>query len=307
MLKRRIGNVSLLPLHGKHPPLVRQKNFLQFSNAHSPTILLTTDVAARGLDIPQVDLVVQMDPPSDPANLVHRSGRAGRAGRKGLAVVFLHAGREEDYVHLMDVRKTPITPLVSPTVAVGPTEATAIVEQIRNTVIADRALHDKAQRGFVSWVRSYSKHQASSIFRISDLDWHDLASAWGLLKMPNMPELRQWDGDKSLGLGIDFSRYQYKDCRREEARRTAILEVDVSRLAHIKLDSTKKRAWSGKYDRKDEKERRKIRKHQKREKEEWSRKTPEERRKQADLESLIEQIKYKSDIDDGEFHGFSDS
>ena len=81
--------ISVFPLHGKHPPNVRTKNFARFVSAVTPSILLTTDVAARGLDIPSVDLVIQMDPPSDPKTFIHRCGRAGRAGRKGLAVVFL--------------------------------------------------------------------------------------------------------------------------------------------------------------------------------------------------------------------------
>ena len=88
----------LVPLHGKHQANVRQKNFNRFTTSTTPSILLTTDVAARGLDIPSVDLVVQIDPPSDPKTFIHRCGRAGRAGRRGLSIVLVHPGREEDYV-----------------------------------------------------------------------------------------------------------------------------------------------------------------------------------------------------------------
>jgi hypothetical protein len=56
-------------------------------------VLVATDVAARGLDIPEVDLVVQHHFPNDPEAYVHRSGRTGRAGRSGTAVV-LHTDRE---------------------------------------------------------------------------------------------------------------------------------------------------------------------------------------------------------------------
>ena len=65
---------TLLPLHGKHPAKARIKNLAAFANASTPSILLTTDVAARGLDIPQVDLVIQLDPPSDPKVFLHRCG-----------------------------------------------------------------------------------------------------------------------------------------------------------------------------------------------------------------------------------------
>ncbi|WP_291426395.1 helicase-related protein, partial [Deinococcus sp.] len=50
-------------------------------------VLVATDVAARGLDIPEVDLVVQFHLPQDPESYVHRSGRTGRAGRTGTAII----------------------------------------------------------------------------------------------------------------------------------------------------------------------------------------------------------------------------
>ena len=65
---------TLIPLHGKHPAKARIKNLAAFTNSSTPSILLTTDVAARGLDIPQTDLVIQIDPPSDPKAFLHRCG-----------------------------------------------------------------------------------------------------------------------------------------------------------------------------------------------------------------------------------------
>ena len=65
---------TLVPLHGKHPAKARIKNLANFTNASTPSILLTTDVAARGLEIPQVDIVIQIDPPSDPKVFLHRCG-----------------------------------------------------------------------------------------------------------------------------------------------------------------------------------------------------------------------------------------
>ena len=52
-------------------------------------VLVATDVAARGLDLPDVSLVIQADPPVNSEVLQHRSGRTGRAGRKGLAVILV--------------------------------------------------------------------------------------------------------------------------------------------------------------------------------------------------------------------------
>ena len=51
--------------------------------------LVATDVAARGIDVPDVARVIHLDPPMDPESLIHRSGRTGRAGRKGTSVMFV--------------------------------------------------------------------------------------------------------------------------------------------------------------------------------------------------------------------------
>ena len=50
--------------------------------------LIATNVAARGLDIPNVDLIIQLDPPKDPDVYVHRAGRTGRMGKTGTCITF---------------------------------------------------------------------------------------------------------------------------------------------------------------------------------------------------------------------------
>ncbi|KAI4141761.1 MAG: hypothetical protein LQ341_003441 [Variospora aurantia] len=313
ILPRRDGEpFSLVPLHGKHPPKVRQKNFTTFTHSTSPSILLTTDVAARGLDIPQVDLVVQIDPPSDPKVFLHRCGRAGRAGRKGLSVIFLQPGREEDYVSFLEVRKTPVTPLDIPSVEASDEVAANASSTMRGVALKDRAMHDKGQRGFVSWLRAYTKHQASSIFRVSDLDWEDLGKAWGLLKLPKMPELKKWEGDRSLGLRVDFQNYEYKDKKREAMRKEQLVQKRQTEVHKLDSDNNTKKAvkrsWSQKSDQKDERQRRREQKHAKREAERWKKMTPAEREKQLELERMIEDIKRRKIEEDklGEFHGFDD-
>lgn len=303
---------SLLPLHGKHPPNVRQKNFSKYITAVTPTILLTTDVAARGLDIPQVDLVVQIDPPSDPKVFLHRCGRAGRAGRKGLSVIFLQPGREEDYIPFLEVRKTPISLLKRPEISVTDKDAKLVISKMRKKVLADRALYDKGQRAFVSWVKAYSKHQASSIFRVADLDWTELGNAWGLVRLPKMPELKKWEGDKTLGVKINMVEYAYKDKAREKARRVA-MEEEKNKEPYVPSEEAiqkrkEREAWSHKHEQQDVKEARREKKRRKREAEKMEKMTEEEKAKEKEVQDLLEQVRRKraEEENDEEFRGFDD-
>lgn len=75
-------------LHSKLPQRQRIDNLARF-RASAARILVATDVAARGLDIPEVSLVVNYDIPRDPDDYIHRVGRTARAGRTGEAVTFV--------------------------------------------------------------------------------------------------------------------------------------------------------------------------------------------------------------------------
>jgi ATP-dependent RNA helicase DDX55/SPB4 len=314
ILPEVLKGYTIVPLHGKLPDKVRNRNFIKFVESVTPSILLTTDVAARGLDIPSVDLVLQLDAPSDPKTFIHRCGRAGRAGRKGLAITFLSPGREEDYIEFLRVRQTPVSPFTTPDVTVTAEEAAAMSNRIRKVVKSDRALFDKAQRGFVSWVRAYSKHTASSIFRIPDLDWTEHGNAWGLLKLPSMPELKKWEGDRSLGVEMDFSTYAYKDKVREQQRQTEQSEYEANKAEGKKryvTEDKKASAWTQQKDQKALKELRREKKAAKREHDRVAALTEDERKEEQRVKGMIEQVRKKVAAKEAQeaedvFEGFSD-
>ena len=72
-------------LHSEMPQSERTNSLHRFK-AGAARILIATDVASRGLDIPTVELVINFDIPADPDDFIHRVGRTARAGRKGDAV-----------------------------------------------------------------------------------------------------------------------------------------------------------------------------------------------------------------------------
>lgn len=173
-------SVTLYSLHGNLPPASRTRTLASFASAlstpTSPSILLATDVAARGLDLPHVDVVIQFDPPADPKAFSHRCGRTARAGRNGRAWVLL-VGRETEYVgqlkqacllgtkltempDFMSIRKIPLKeqPYFSEDDSMAVLEeerpedpqVEVLTNKIRKTLLTDRGIHDQVCFVFLS-------------------------------------------------------------------------------------------------------------------------------------------------------------
>ena len=106
-------DLPVLDLHGKQKQQKRTNTFFEFCNAKQGT-LICTDVAARGLDIPAVDWIVQFDPPDDPRDYIHRVGRTARgANTKGKSLMFLQPNEVGFLKHLEEAR-VPLTEFEMP-------------------------------------------------------------------------------------------------------------------------------------------------------------------------------------------------
>ena len=92
---RNLG-FAAIPLHGKLTQTKRLGALNKFKAGHRK-ILVATDVASRGLDIPQVDLVINYEIPKHPKDYIHRVGRTARAGQAGRAISLVTQYDVEDY------------------------------------------------------------------------------------------------------------------------------------------------------------------------------------------------------------------
>ncbi|GAB1524137.1 ATP-dependent rRNA helicase spb4 [Rhizoctonia solani] len=304
----QLSKTKVYTLHGHLTPTKRASTLAAFaahpSTSDSPSLLLATDVAARGLDLPDVDVVIQYDPPTDPKQYSHRAGRTARAGRKGRAWALLCEGREQEYVGqwpsffidaqlvgieicLLDflaVRQIPLKEHLyihasdESTSQVGAerpldSDAPILFQSIRDIVRKDRDIYDKSMKAFVSFVRAYSKHEASYIFRIKDLDLVGVAKAFGLVRLPKMPELTSREGWTDLD--IDWDTIPYLDKTREAQRQVALQTASETAEARQRereatreqrmSQKKKNSAWSNQIARSEARELRKEKKGRKRE------------------------------------------
>ncbi|PWY99819.1 DEAD-domain-containing protein [Testicularia cyperi] len=99
----------IFEIHSRKSQAVRTRTMETFQSSASG-ILFSSDVTARGIDIPGISLVVQLGLPSSLEQYIHRLGRTARAGKEGRGVLIL-AEFEQFFLNQNDVRKLPITPL----------------------------------------------------------------------------------------------------------------------------------------------------------------------------------------------------
>jgi superfamily II DNA/RNA helicase len=95
------AGVEAAAIHGDRNQNQRQRALDAFAAGH-PRVLVATDVAARGIHVDDVDLVVQFDPPNDHKDYLHRSGRTARAGASGMVIALVERGQLRELRRLHD-------------------------------------------------------------------------------------------------------------------------------------------------------------------------------------------------------------
>ena len=173
-------DLPVLDLYGKQVQAKRSRTFLEFCNA-TKGILLCTDVAARGLDIPQVDWIVQYDPPTNTKEYIHRVGRTARGlNGKGRALLFL----QPEELRFLDHLKQANVPLNE---FDFPQEKIANVQPQLEKLIGENVhLHKSAREGFVSFMNGYAQHPLKDVFTVSLLDINGIAKSFGFSSPPKV-------------------------------------------------------------------------------------------------------------------------
>ena len=189
----------LYRLHGDLTQVERSAVYDKF-RAGASGIIFCTDVAARGIDLPNVNWIVQYDPPGEVADYIHRVGRTARIGHTGNALLFMLPS-ELPYIDLLAQKKVVVeeTPLadfyaslVLPGADVPPARLAELAHyhqiHFEHIVLDNPDVAELARKGFISYMRAYATHSrdTAAIFIMKKLHLGHLAKSFALREAPTV-------------------------------------------------------------------------------------------------------------------------
>ncbi|CAH1756813.1 9153_t:CDS:2 [Entrophospora sp. SA101] len=236
-----ILNTTLFQLHGNLSQEIRIKTFNKFCQAKSG-ILFCTDVAARGLDLPDVTNIIQYDAPTDLKSYVHRAGRTARLGKDGEAIIFLLPS-EIEYIDVLKAQgviaeQIKIENILETLASFDDKKkeyefkAQEIQLQFERYVLSNEKSIELAQRAFISHVRAYATHPSSEkhIFHPRNLHLGHIAKSFALREAPSNIKLKnvylERDRDRDRGNIVEDRR----DTRNNQKKRRYDSDDNSSKL-----------------------------------------------------------------------------
>ncbi|KAH6895609.1 P-loop containing nucleoside triphosphate hydrolase protein [Thelonectria olida] len=251
-------------MHGSLSQPIRTATLKSFSACKSPSLLITTDVSSRGLDIPSVDLVVEYDPAFSFPDHIHRVGRTARAGRPGDALLFLLPGTEEGYIELLKASTPPtpqsydsilkqgmMTKLEFPVKTSATPEdgqsyhdkAESLQLHIEQRLLEDPKRLELARNGFKSHIRAYATHvkEERAHFDITELHLGHTAKSYGLREAPGgigagVERKTKKRGQKDLSKGRGKSRDDDREKPTDERSARDIIRKKSMMMMNLPAD-----------------------------------------------------------------------
>lgn len=176
----RYIQVDCFDIHGKQKQQKRTTTFFDFCKAEKG-ILLCTDVAARGLDIPAVDWIVQYDPPDEPKEYIHRVGRTARGeGGKGHALLFL-LPEELQFLRYLKEAKVPVKEY-----EFNEKKVPNLQSHLEKIVGENYYLNQSAKDAYRSYILAYNSHSMKNIFNVHHLNLKDVAASFCFINPPKI-------------------------------------------------------------------------------------------------------------------------
>uniref|UniRef100_A0A8B9IZR5 ATP-dependent RNA helicase n=1 Tax=Amazona collaria TaxID=241587 RepID=A0A8B9IZR5_9PSIT len=177
--------LPVLALHGKQQQMKRMEVYTCFIRKKA-AVLFATDIAARGLDFPAVNWVIQFDCPEDANTYIHRVGRTARYKEGGEALLVLLPSEEKGMVEQLAQKKVPVSEI-----KINPDKLSDIQKRMQAFLAQDQELKERAQRCFVSYLRSVYLMKNKEVFDVFKLPLAEYALSLGLAMAPRVRFLQK--------------------------------------------------------------------------------------------------------------------
>jgi ATP-dependent RNA helicase DDX10/DBP4 len=174
--------IALTALHGKIKQERRTIIYMDFIKRNA-SCLFATDIAARGLDFPNVDWVVQVDAPEDAAMYIHRVGRTARYNSTGKALLMLTPNEEAVVAGNLIQHNIPIKKL-----KVNPKKTFSIAAKAAELLISQPNFKILAKKAFCGYIRSIHLLPDVSKLNLKNLPLEEFAASLGLPFAPELPK-----------------------------------------------------------------------------------------------------------------------
>ena len=206
--KLSMNDFSISKLHSKISQNKRNKEYKSFKieSNNRLNILLSTDLASRGIDIPNIDMIIQFDPPKTDDSYIHKAGRTARVGHKGTSLLFLNEN-ELTFLNYMkqkgiiiqkwedqNIKNEEDVDLIIP---FNEKNGISVLKCIKDINISDKWIYDKAVNTFISFLRFYQEIELKYIFYYQNFDIGNYANSLQLLKLPRLKK-KDYDSVKNF-------------------------------------------------------------------------------------------------------------
>ena len=227
--KLKPGN-SILELHGRQKQNKRMAIFFTFQEKKFAT-LVTTNVAARGLDFPTIDWVIQLDVPENVETYVHRIGRTARHKSAGKSQIFI-SEYEMKFVEKLKNSSIEICELKP-----NPQKMLTIKSSLESMLSESNELKYLAQRAFISYVKSINHMGDKQVFDVRNIDATKYAQSMGMIQIPVQKFKGEEESEEEQEMGSNDSEDEVIEHEKGEV----VLLNAPSNSKNKKLDKLKQK------------------------------------------------------------------
>ncbi|KAG8452938.1 hypothetical protein GDO86_004658 [Hymenochirus boettgeri] len=177
--------IPVLALHGNQKQMKRMEVYNDFIRKRA-AVLFATDIAARGLDFPAVNWVLQLDCPEDASTYIHRVGRTARYKEGGDALLVLLPSEQRGMLKQLEEKKVPINEI-----KINPEKLQDVQSRLEAFLAQEQELKERAQRCFVAYLRYVHLMKNKEVFDVFKMPLAQYAQSLGLAVAPRVRFLQK--------------------------------------------------------------------------------------------------------------------